>query len=299
MIVVKLKGGMGNQMFQYAFGKYLATKYNTEIKLDLSFLLDRIHRENFVFRNYDLDIFKLKEVNFAKENDLAKFGLSNSRLLNLFYKRILGHTNKYLVIREKHFHFDDNELSFPNNVYLDGYWQSEKYFIDIENEIRSDFGFKNKLFGECKNLAEIIESIQSVCVHVRRADFVHLESSAKIHGFIGQDYFYKAVDLLSEIINDFEIFVFSDNIDWCIENLSFTKNTTFVTHVYKDEKIGNHLHLMTKCKHFIISNSTFSWWGAWLSNNHDKIVVAPKRWFADEKMNNQTQDLIPESWIRL
>jgi len=299
MIVVRLKGGLGNQMFQYAFGTYLATKYNTKLKLDLSFLLDRTPRDDAVFRNYELDIFDLKGVNFAKENDLAKFGLSDSRLLNSINYRIFNCSKRYSIIREAHFSFHESELSFPKNIYLDGYWQSEKYFIDIENIIRCDFKFKNKLFAECANLAERIESTQSLCVNVRRADFLHLESSAKTLGFIGQDYFYRAVDLLSEIIHDFEIFVFSDDMDWCVKNLEFRSKTTFVTHDYKGEKFGDYLQLMTKCKHFVIPNSSFGWWAAWLNRNSDKIVIAPKRWFADDKLQNQTQDLIPDTWLRL
>lgn len=296
MIVVRLKGGLGNQMFQYAFGKYLATKYNTKLKLDLSFLHDRTPKENFIFRSYDLDIFTLK-ANFVNKMDLALFSLSDYKLLNILHKVLFRIGRKYTVIRESHFQFDKTELSFPNNVYLDGYWQSEKYFIDVEDQIRLDFTFKNELIGKSNDLAEKIESTNSICLNVRREDYVHLESSG--HGFIDQNYFYKAIDLLSKETIDFEIFVFSDDIDWCIKNLSFNTKTTYVTHEYKGLKFAEYLQLMTQCKHFVIPNSTFGWWGAWLNPNPDKIVIAPKQWFADEKMNNQTQDLIPETWIRL
>ncbi|MFH1052416.1 MAG: alpha-1,2-fucosyltransferase [bacterium] len=274
MIIINLKGGLGNQMFQYAFGRNLALKKKTSLKLDLTYLMDRTPRKYFQFRDYELDIFKIdaKIVNddFIQKNNLP-------------------------VLKEPHFHFFPKALSLPGDLYLDGYWQSEKYFIENENIIKEDFCFKNKLSEEVKIYAEQILNSNSVCLHVRHG-FVNNRKDRLYHGFVGIKYINKAINLINSTIENPEYFIFSDNHDWCSDNI---KTDFPIHHVEKEIELENkdYFQLMTLCKHYIISNSSFSWWGAWLCRNPGKIVIAPKRWFRFS-MNN-TKDLLPDNWIKI
>ncbi|EKD23702.1 MAG: glycosyl transferase family protein [uncultured bacterium] len=297
MIIVKLKGGMGNQMFQYAIGRNLATKLGTQLRLDLTFLLDRSPRKDFVFRDYDLDIFAL-DVAFAGPTDLkpfTQFRISHLTKIYNIFPRLLG---RPYVISEPHFHFSEAILKSSDNVYLDGYWQSEKYFKEIENSIRDDFKFRQPLEGRAAEMAaQIKNEDRAVCLNVRRADFVTSKKAQEFHGFIGLDYYQKAVDLLVSKVGPLHLFIFSDDVDWCAANLKFNYPTTFVTKDYSGKKYEAYLQLMTLCRHYIIPNSTFAWWGAWLNSDPNKIVIAPKQWFKEASID--TTDIIPSTWIRL
>jgi Glycosyl transferase family 11 len=292
MIIVKLMGGLGNQMFQYAFGRYLAHIHQAELKLDLSFLSDRTPRKGHqVFRNYDLDIFNVKE-NFATPKEV--FHLSKRFRIPFFDKvlnKILGVKKSYL--REPHFHFSENMYNAPDNVYLEGYWQTEKYFAPVRSIIRSDFTYKNEWGAPVKELLAQINQANSVCVNVRRGDFV----VNSFHGAYGIDYFQKAGEIIKNKIAHPTYFIFSDDMEWCEGNLKFAGPTVFVSHRFAGEKFRDYLRLMTACKHFIIPNSSFAWWAVWLNENPDKIVIAPEKWFNDSRVD--TKDLAPPGWIRL
>jgi hypothetical protein len=294
MIITKLQGGLGNQMFQYAFAKSLAYKNKTTFKLDLSFLLDRSPRENFMFREFDLDIFNL-ESKIANDDDLVKKNQNNK-----FKSIISKFTNsEFIDLKENHFYFEESNFIKNKNVYLDGYWQSEKYFKDIENELREDFTFRNKLSLIEEEMNSKIQATNSICINFRRTDFVNLKNSAETHGTIGLEYYKKAVTLIASKISNPIFYVFSDDMEWCLHNFKINYPIIFVTHDFKGFKFSSYLQLMSNCKHFIIPNSTFAWWGAWLSKYEKKIVIAPDNWFNDTSLQNQTKDLIPESWIKL
>ena len=285
MIIVKLVGGMGNQMFQYAAGRRLAIKHKTILKLDLSFLLDKTPRENFTYRAYDLDVYNIQE-NFTSFIDKIKQKL---KLIN--------------VIQQPHYHFYKKILSAPDNSYLVGFWQSEKYFIDIEQIIRKDFTLKSDLDYETKKMAEKIKSLNAVCVHVRRGDFVSNPVANKFHGVCNLEYYLKGIDYIADRVSNPHFFVFSDDLEWCKKNLQIDYPFTIVSHIYAGKEFEFKLKLMTLCKHYIISNSSFAWWGVWLNKNLEKIVIAPKKWFNDTSRFNDTLintiDLIPETWIRI
>ena len=286
MVTVKLKGGLGNQMFQYALGRTIAQRRGTSIALDVSsYRYDKL-------REYSLGIFKIAE----KFGDFPRRGLARAlgqRLsCNLGRLRVPGFT---YVLTEKRFSFDPTVLDAPRDVYLDGYWQSEKYFKEIEHTIREEFAL-NSTMGNVQKLAERIQSTESVCVNVRRADFVSLPSSIAFHGFVGTEYYAESIKVIHARVTNPTVFVFSDEIGWCIDNLRFDCRTTFVGHDYAGEKFREYLYLMSLCKHFIIPNSSFAWWGAWLSNSKG-IVVAPKKWFNTTELD--TRDLIPTGWVRL
>lgn len=296
MVIVRLQGGMGNQMFQYALGRKLSLKLGVPLKLDLKVLLDRTPQENFVFRDYDLDIFKLK-VDFATDDETAKFNVPTRKRHQLLYKfRQLF--NPYLFVTEKGSTLNPGVLELnAKNIYLNGFWQTEKYFADIANVIKQDFEFKHLLSGSTLDLANKIESVNSVCVNVRRADFVNNPIASKHHGAIGTDWYAEAIKIIKTKVSNPEIFVFSDEVEWCEQNLKFDLPTTYVTHEHKGPKFNFYLDLMTRCKHFVIPNSTFGWWAAWLANYPEKTVIAPNRWFLAE--NVDSSDIIPKNWIRL
>lgn len=293
MIIVKLMGGLGNQMFQYAFGKYLAIKNNTELKLDTSFLLDRSpKKEHFVYRDYDLSIFNI-DVPFATEEEVISYTKRTSNpFLEKILTKVLGTKKSYT--KDMELHFLAKHLNAPKDSYLEGYWQSEKYFEEISDILKqNDFSFKTPLMSNSKELNQKIEAANAVCINVRRGDFV----TNSFHGAMGVDYYAQAEKILLDKYSDVEFFVFSDEIDWCKENLKFDVPTTYVSHEYAGKKFQDYLRLMAACKHFIIPNSSFAWWAVWLCSNDDKMVIAPKKWINDP--NNSMNDLIPSSWIRI
>jgi hypothetical protein len=297
MVVVKLMGGLGNQMFQYAFAKKLALKNNTSLKIDLSFLLDRSPRENFVFRDYDLDIFNL-EVDFINAEELMNFKSKKERSF-IDYLLLKASKPQTVFLDEKNFHFEKANVIDEENAYLSGYWQTEKYFSDIESQIRKDFEFKYSLSAFENELNNQINGTNSVCVNFRRTDFVDVKGSAETHGLTEMSYYKRAVELISKQIDNPHFYIFSDDIEWCKDNVKIDFPITFVDHSYKGHKFSTYLQLMKNCKHFIIPNSTFAWWAAWLCQNDQKLVIAPKRWFKDQALQNQTEDILPEKWFKL
>lgn len=292
MIIVRLYGGMGNQMFQYALGRALALKNKTTLGLDIYDLLDRTPRQGFTFREYDLDLFSI-EAEMVSQKSLSFWHRSCGKglagvVLNKLRRNLFGGQG-----RERGFKFNPKVLDLGSGAYLDGYWQNPKYFESIAGIIRKDFTLKNPLPENIKELKKEIESLNSVCVHVRRGDYV----GNKFHDVVNREYYNQAINILAKKINIEHIYVFSDDIDWCKENLSFSYTVTFVGKEYGGERASGHFELMKSCKHFIIANSSFSWWTAWLAENSEKVVIAPKVWFGDKSID--TSQRIPENWIRI
>lgn len=290
MVIVRLKGGMGNQMFQYAAGRALAAQHGAVLGLDPGYLLDRTPRKGFTFREYDLDVFTVdallleqKDIPFVHRYFFGAFG----KLLDIL-KRILK-----LKGVERSFSFNTDFFSFGPNAYLDGYWQSPKYFERITATIRADFTLRKPLALAAAALRDEIAQAESVCVHIRRGDFV----GNALHDTFDKNYYAEALAYIASKRPIGTVHVFSDDIEWCRENISFPYPTQYVGMEHAGAKGEGHLALMSACKHFVIANSSFSWWAAWLAINPDKIVVAPKRWFADPSID--TSDLIPETWVRL
>jgi hypothetical protein len=298
MIMTRLMGGMGNQMFQYAFGKYLADKNQTALVFDTTLLDDRKNAPvDAVFRDYDLDIFNLSGRK-ATQPEIEYF---NGKVSNNIIGKVSNRLKKVIkgnVLRIQQGHeFSEEQLEFPDNSCLVGRWQSEKYFNEIANQIRKEFSFKNPLGEKELVLAEEIQETASVCLNVRRADYVSNETYSQGLGFIGLDYYASAIQKLKETIGEFKLFVFSDDIEWCKDNFKFDVPYFFVSHDYKGKKFQFYLHLMTLCQHFIIPNSTFAWWAAWLASNPDKIVIAPKKW--SNLPDFAPPHIIPENWISI
>ena len=284
MIIIKLNGGLGNQLFQYSLGKKLSIKNKDVFKLDLSdFTVDNP-------RSYSLGYFNIIE-NFASDEDINK--IKKSGVWKLVDK--LKPYCKRSAIKYKGYDFDQNILKLSGDFYLDGYWQSEKYFQDIEKIIKEEITLKESLPSKYTELIDKIKNSDSVSVHIRRGDYLSGKIS-KIYAMCPIEYYYKAIEKITGHYPNPHFFIFSDDINWVKQNFNIPYPKIFVS---GDNEIKNYeeLILMSLCKHNIIANSSFSWWGAWLNKNADKIVISPDKWFND-KIGN-AKDLIPKNWIKL
>ena len=292
MVIVRLMGGLGNQMFQYAAGRAVAHRNRTPLKLDISAF------EQDPLRSYRLHHFNIVE-SIATPDEVAHLTKRGSGI----WKRISRRVERYLlppyrrsVFAQRFDHFDPDILRLRGNVYLIGYWQSEKYFKDIAHIIRQDFTFRHTADPENQKLARIIANTNSVSLHIRRGDYVSNPITYQYHGVCSLDYYRAAVARLTQTVKRPHFFVFSDDMEWAQQNLKPDYPVTYVTH-NGVERDYEDLRLMSQCKHHIIANSAFSWWGPWLCTYPPKIVIAPQKWF--NKADRDTSDLIPASWIRV
>jgi hypothetical protein len=297
MVIVRLLGGLGNQMFQYAAGRQLAAFHQTELKLDVSFY--RYRGQDHTYRNYGLRHLSVHPMFAQREEIVAIQGTPTAIVL-----RIASALNRRLnpFFREPFFSetqvgpFKPEIWSTPRDVYLDGYWQSEKYFSDISGTVRREFAVRHELDVQNGEMAARIRDTQSVSVHVRRGDYVSDPTISLIHGTCGLDYYLRSIHVIADQVVHPHFFVFSDDLVWAKENLRLDYPTTFVDHNNSDTCYED-LRLMSLCRHNITANSSFSWWGAWLNANPTKVVVAPKRWFRDA--SRDTRDLFPDGWITM
>ena len=295
MIIVKLMGGMGNQMFQYAFGKQLALKHNVKLKLDLTEISNVNLNGNYSVRELGLDNFNIDLTIATKEEIKVYKGTKISKLINLLLLYSPIKANK-LYIREPYFHFFKKALIAPKDSYLDGYWQSEKYFSRVRSELINDFTLKSKLSEESKLLSQNIGKQNSVSIHVRKGDYLSIAANKNLYEDCGPAYYKKSMEKIAGLVNDPVFYLFSDDPEWFKKNVSTTFKVEYVTHNRGKDSYQD-IYLMSLCKHNIIANSSFSWWGAWLNTYKDKIVIAPKKWFKND--SKDSSDLIPETWIRL
>lgn len=296
MITTKLEGGLGNQMFQYAAAKSLALQLNCQIHLDVSaFYKRKIHN------GFELDKFALHQ-NIVKIEDasthdiIEKIGrtwFGQTLILRYLLGKIYDLKSGYYV--EKSFSFDSDLFNQKCQTTIKGYWQSYKYFESIRQELLEDFRFLVPPSEMNQALVKKITSQNAVSLHVRRGDYVANAHTNSYHGVCGLDYYQRAVSEIEHVLTDPVYFIFSDDPQWTFENLKISSDATYVTH---NTGVNSYLdlYLMSLCKHNVIANSSFSWWGAWLNQNPSKIVIAPHKWFAIEK---DTSDLVPPAWIKL
>lgn len=292
MVIVRLEGGLGNQLFQYAAGQAIAQRHNVPLKLDESGF------EKTRKRKYALDSFRISAT-LATAGDVARLTGSNG---NGIGRRLANRTQRWLpyyrrsVFVEQHFQFDPNFSRARSDVYLIGYWQSEKYFEAVAPLLRKEFTLNSELDHDNHAMASQIEQTESVSVHIRRGDYVSDENTSRYHGSCSLTYYQDAVEMIERTVVRPEFFVFSDDIEWARQNLRLDHPVVYVSRNgaardYED------LRLMSLCKHHIIANSSFSWWSAWLSQHPEKKVIAPAKWFDEAQLD--TSDLIPTSWIRI
>ncbi|SEC11181.1 alpha-1,2-fucosyltransferase [Paenibacillus sp. GP183] len=285
MVIVKVIGGLGNQMFQYAFYRSLKEIYSNT-KLDvLSF-------ENYHLHNgFELEnIFKNIKTEYANPKEIKEFSDCKKGAISNIRRKLFGVKQTYYC--EEYLGYNKSIKNNTANMYFDGYWQSEKYFLDIENVIRKEFTFIP--FNEKKNIlmSNKMSQTNSICIHIRRGDYVNHPLYSNICNL---EYYQNAIDYMKNNIANPFFYVFSDDISWCQNTFNITTQVDYIDW-NKGNKSYRDMQLMSMCKHNIIANSTFSWWGAWLNSHPDKIVVAPKRILNSD---NDVVDLIPENWIRI
>lgn len=270
MIFVKLIGGLGNQMFQYATARACALRSGADLKLDIS---GYRHQIGITSRKYQLHVFNIRE------NFTGRFFI------------------KPKIYREPpNLRFSPSVLFAQSNMYLDGYWQSERYFQDKGDQIRRDFLFKNPPDKLNKAYLSEITLKNSISVHIRRQDYVTDKVTHDFHGICDIKYYQKALLMLSKKVPKLHVYVFSDDPVWVKKNLTIKYPVKYLN-INNGDKDWEDLRLMSACKHNVIANSSFSWWGAWLNKNPKKIVITPKRWFNNPDVD--TTDRIPDGWIKI
>ena len=291
MIIVKLIGGLGNQMFQYAAARRLSVKHGSLLKLDAS--IYRTDQAGLTPYKYELGCFRLGS-KVANKMDIILAGIGGGFVSLIM--QLLTFNKKLKMIREKDFNFDPAIPEAADNIYLIGHWISYKYFRDIEDLIRKEFAFISPQTGRRKQLSRHISSSESVSLHIRRGDYITDRRTNQKHGVCCLDYYKRAISAIEEKTRSPHFYVFSDDIKWAKENVKISHPTEYVENNINDNA-SEDMRLMSRCKHNIIANSTYSWWGAWLNNNPGKTVIAPTKWFNDEGIN--VSDLIPEGWIKI
>jgi hypothetical protein len=281
VIAVRLMGGLGNQMFQYAAGRRLADLHSVDLVLDLSHFADQPAEE--VPRQFELDCFRIRAE--LSETRIATTSSLLGRLIR---------PGRLRLLREKHFPVQHRVLLAEDETLLYGYWQSEQYFVDDGEAIRRDFTLRRPLSPRKQAIADLIDE-NAVALQVRRGDYATHPPSMKFHGLMPLDYYRRAADRIVQFVPSPHFLVVSDDPTWCQEHLGLGHPTTVV-----DRTVGGDhedLMLMSMCHHHVIANSSFGWWGSWLATNPHKKVIAPRRWFTNPEID--TRDLTPEGWILL
>ncbi|RAJ97574.1 glycosyl transferase family 11 [Larkinella arboricola] len=299
MIVVELMGGLGNQLFQYAAGKSLALRNNTELFVDTQFLMSRnVESRHVTYRNYDLDIFTIKPP-LISSSVSVRYGNGSSLLIRhikRWVNRLLKVGHLQYIYERTPYQYDSRVDNLRDNVYLSGYWQSIRYFQCIQQQLREELQFADPIPDYAIGLAKEIRSNPSaVFVHVRRSDFVN----NRRHNVVPPVYYQQAERLISERIKTPAFYVFSDDIEWCRTHIRFNAPTVFVGNEWAGNRAQTHLQLMTFCHHFIIPNSTFGWWAAWLNPSVDKVVVAPKKWAYVNQNFISSDELTYPGWLTI
>jgi len=275
---IVINGGLGNQMFQYAL--YLALKdRGRKVKLDLS-LYSYLKMHN----GYELEkCFGIKKL----DEKFSKWHLLKLRI-------VLKSKLKPIVYVD--FQYFNPKVFNTTSKYLHGYWQSEKYFIQIENQIRQAFVFKGIDTLNAEIAAEIANNV-SIALHVRRGDYL---GNSIYSGVCTEDYYRTAIQLILSKISVNEnimFYVFSDDMEFSEKFIEKFKITYKLININNGADSYKDMYLMSKCTHNIIANSSFSWWGAWLNDNPEKVIIAPQNWF--NSLENNYQDIIPDNWIKL
>ena len=279
-IRVKLTGGLGNQMFQFAAGYSIAKKNNVKLSLDLKRFTYRKDHNGFELQKV-FDI--LSKVDFL--NHPINFGSIN-------FKEILNNIDiTFHNFKEPHFHYTAKILDIPKHSLLNGYWQSELYFEDYAQELRKIFSFSKQLDKKNSLIANEINQNNSVSIHVRRGDY--LLKINNNHNVDLKKYYLDAIEKTSKFFDNPKYFVFTDDPLWVTKNFILDYPFTVID-FNRDNDSFLDMYLMSLCKSNIIANSSFSWWGAWLNDKEDKIIYAPKNWFKDKSIS--TVNLIPNSW---
>jgi hypothetical protein len=292
MIISNLIGGLGNQMFQYACGLALSIRTGQTLRIST----DQLHGYK-LHNGFELQrVFGVATPLATKREMKEMLGLQSSPLI----RRILGRPSMRWAsfsrgCIEPHFHYWPALHEWKGPAYLHGYWQSDRYFSDIADQVREEFRFQQPWDEEDLAVRARMRQQPSASLHVRRGDY----TSPKNQGVYVQsdiNYYRSAISYLRERVPNVRFFAFSDDPDWVAANLLPTFGAVDIVRHNTGIRSANDMRLMSEADHQITANSSFSWWGAWLNENQEKIVIAPKLWFSDGRNDS---DLVPTSWKRL
>ena len=280
MIVVRLMGGLGNQMFQYAAARALADSLECELLLDTrEFATYKLHA-------YGLERFKIR-ARQATPSELRQWPEWQHKIF-MKLPQLAG--SDWFIENGLAYHADFAQSS--DNIHISGYFQSEKYFTPIRSAIMADFEPIQPLDANNLNMALQAQAAESVMIHVRRGDYVSDSKTLSIHGVCSLEYYKNSISWMREKLGSPQFFVFSNDMEWTKKHLPLGDDAIFVEGNMACPELD--IHLMAQCKHHIIANSSFSWWGAWLANHPQQQVIAPEPWFNATHLN--AADLVPESW---
>jgi hypothetical protein len=293
-VVVRLIGGLGNQMFQYAAARAVAARCNAPLMLDISWFAGEAERR------FALSPFRIS----AKKLDLAparprwnsRWYRTLQRFAHRFNRRVATHKFGMPIYRETSFCYDSRVRALQTPVYMDGYFQSEKYFAGCRNIIFEDFQISHPPRSEAQTLLERIQASDAICMHIRRGDYVTDPATKAFHGLCSMDYYRRGLQDIAENLGQPECFVFSDDPAWVHDNVKLDLPMTVVD-IHGPDEAHEDLRLMAACHSYVIANSSMSWWGAWLGRRAGKRVVAPRQWVQAASLD--TRDLIPDDWVRL
>ncbi|MFA7658462.1 MAG: alpha-1,2-fucosyltransferase [Candidatus Gastranaerophilaceae bacterium] len=273
MLIVSLLGGVGNQLFQYASARAISIRTGMELKLDIT------EFDDYKLRKYELGNFNIQE-NIASVNEIV-WMLKRKRLFQQNY------------FKEKNNRFMPELLKIKHHAYLEGYFQSEKYFKDVEQIIRQELTFKNLDFIQNQDIFKELRQKNSVSIHIRCGDYINDSKNEKIYNVCTMKYYQSAIKYILERVENPAFYVFSDDIAWVVRNFKPDVDVK----ILNIENWQEDFYFMQNCKHNIIANSSFSWWGAWLNSNPDKIIVAPDRWFNGPK--SSYKPIVPNAWAKV
>lgn len=300
MIIVRLNGGMGNQMFQYAYGKSLSHKLSTEVFYDNRYLLTHHNRKYNTKRNFDLDLFDTK-IQIAEPKMLEEiptyFGKKKKIILKL--KRRLNIPTKIgnLSYIPEVNNYKQN-IQIPEHSYIDGYWQDERYFESVKHQIKNDFILKEKPNAKISEIENYIRNRDSVVIQIRRTDYIANPINKLIFNSLDVDYFRQGLEILKQTLHNPIVLIFSDDNQWALDNFKFINiENILIEDEWKGDRYQYSMYLMNKAKNFIISNSSFGWWGAYLSQFENKKIIAPKKWFRYPLFNSNFR--LPKDWIKI
>ena len=290
MIVVRLMGGLGNQLFQYAAAKQLSVINNSELYFDISFF--ESNKEDTTPRKFELDVFNIN-YKLATDEMLHHFHGSEFNSTELVLTKLLSF-GKFKKYKFNGYGFDTNFLNLKGNYYVRGFFQSEKYFSEIKNIIREELIINEQYLPiDLELVNKINNSENSVSIHIRRGDYIHNLTSMDVHGICSKDYYVKSIRLIKEKLgtDNIHFYIFTDDANWVRNEMNWEVDCTLVS----DKKPIEDFYLMSLCKHNIIANSTFSWWAAWLNENENKSIFVPKQW--TNMLQTEKIELAPKNWI--
>lgn len=290
-VTIRLVGGLGNQMFQYATARAVALRLGVPLRLDLSWFGTEDPN-----RSYALGPLRI-DASVARAGMLDTLRMQVGRRLAARLRPLpisLGHALGYFA--ERSFRYDDRVMRLRAPVFMEGYYQSACYFMDARDRLLTELGVREAPAATTAACLDAIRSSDAICLHVRRGDYVSNPAAQAMHGTCSLDYYARGIELASAGLRTPHAFIFSDDPVWVRANLRLGIPSTVVD-IHGPDQAHEDLRLMSACRRFVIANSSLSWWGAWLAPEEDKIVVAPSRWFARDDVD--TRDLIPPTWVRV